>query len=132
MREADVDGALFNTVAVQMRLGMFDGEPSTQRYGNLGPRDVCTSTNRQLALEAARQGVVLLKNRGNSLPLSFRRHRTVAVVGPNSNATVQMIGNYAGDKCTWVDAATEVDADVERVSSCIDVGMGQGSFSGNK
>lgn len=96
LKEADINSALVNTFTVQMRLGMFDGEPSKQPYGNLGPRDVCTPSHQELALEAARQGIVLLKNHGPSLPLSPRRHRTVAVIGPNSNVTVTMIGNYAG------------------------------------
>lgn len=97
LKEIDIDGALLNTIAVQMRLGMFDGEPSAQPYGNLGPRDVCTQAHQELAVEAARQGIVLLKNQGPSLPLSHRRHRTVAVIGPNSDVTVTMIGNYAGN-----------------------------------
>ncbi|KAG4126792.1 hypothetical protein ERO13_D10G177400v2 [Gossypium hirsutum] len=100
LAEADVDLALANTITIQMRLGMFDGEPSAQPYGNLGPRDVCTPAHQQLALEAARQGIVLLKNSG-SLPLSTARHRTVAVVGPNSDVTVTMIGNYAGVACGY-------------------------------
>ncbi|KAE8724113.1 putative beta-D-xylosidase 2 [Hibiscus syriacus] len=98
--ETDVDMALANTITIQMRLGMFDGEPSAQPYGNLGPRDVCTPAHQQLALEAARQGIVLLKNSG-SLPLSTTRHRTVAVIGPNSDVTVTMIGNYAGVACGY-------------------------------
>lgn len=101
MAEADVDMALANTITVQMRLGMFDGEPSAQPYGNLGPRDVCTPAHKQLALEAARQGIVLLKNTMSSLPLSTSRHRTVAVIGPNSDVTVTMIGNYAGVACDY-------------------------------
>ncbi|KAJ8900421.1 hypothetical protein K2173_025198 [Erythroxylum novogranatense] len=99
--EIDVNGALINTLAVQMRLGMFDGEPSAHPYGNLGPNDVCTPAHQELALEAARQGIVLLKNQGPSLPLSARRHRTIAVIGPNSNVTVTMIGNYAGVACGY-------------------------------
>jgi len=94
--ENDLNLALANLISVQMRLGMFDGEPSTQPYGNLGPRDVCTSAHQQLALEAARESIVLLQNKGNSLPLSPSRLRTIGVVGPNADATVTMIGNYAG------------------------------------
>ena len=101
LNEFDVNNALANTITVQMRLGMFDGEPSAQPYGHLGPRDVCTPAHQELALEAARQGIVLLKNRKSSLPLSTRRHRTVAVIGPNSDATVTMIGNYAGIPCGY-------------------------------
>lgn len=80
---------------------MFDGEPAAQPYGNLGPKDVCTPAHKHLALEAARQGIVLLQNRGGALPLSPTRHRTVAVIGPNSDATVTMIGNYAGVACEY-------------------------------
>lgn len=98
LSEADVNGALVNTLTVQMRLGMFDGEPSAHAYGKLGPKDVCKPAHQELALEAARQGIVLLKNTGPVLPLSPQRHHTVAVIGPNSKATVTMIGNYAG-KC---------------------------------
>ncbi|KAI4303153.1 hypothetical protein MLD38_038817 [Melastoma candidum] len=99
--EGDVDLALANTITVQMRLGMFDGDLSSQPYGNLGPRDVCTPAHQRLALEAAHQGLVLLQNRQNALPLSTSRHRTVAVIGPNSDATVTMIGNYAGVACSY-------------------------------
>ncbi|KAK4737999.1 hypothetical protein R3W88_001696 [Solanum pinnatisectum] len=101
LKEAAIDTNLANTVAVQMRLGMFDGEPSSQQYGHLGPRDVCSPAHQELAVEAARQGIVLLKNHGPALPLSPRRHRTVAVIGPNSNVTVTMIGNYAGVACGY-------------------------------
>ncbi|CAL9075725.1 unnamed protein product [Musa textilis] len=99
--ETVVDAALTHTVAVQMRLGMFDGEPSQQLFGNLGPQHVCSEAHRNLALEAARQAMVLLKNDAGALPLSPSRLRTVAVVGPNSDATVTMIGNYAGVPCAY-------------------------------
>ncbi|KAL5541921.1 hypothetical protein UlMin_009631 [Ulmus minor] len=101
LSEIDVNNALANTVTVQMRLGMFDGEPSAQPYGKLGPRDVCSPSHQQLALEAAHQGIVLLHHRGPALPLSPARHRTVAVIGPNSDVTVTMIGNYAGVACGY-------------------------------
>ncbi|KAE8658768.1 Beta-D-xylosidase 4 [Hibiscus syriacus] len=100
LAEADVDMALANTMTVQMRLGMFDGEPSAQPYGHLGPKHVCTLAHKQLALEAARQGIVLLKNSG-PLPLSTSHHQTIAVIGPNSDVTETMIGNYAGVACGY-------------------------------
>ena len=99
--ENDLNLALANLITVQMRLGMFDGEPSTQPFGNLGPRDVCTPAHQQLALEAARESIVLLQNKGNSLPLSPSRLRIVGVIGPNTDATVTMIGNYAGVACGY-------------------------------
>jgi beta-glucosidase-like glycosyl hydrolase len=101
LKEADVNQALTNTITVQMRLGMFDGEPSALPFGKLGPRDVCTPAHQNLALQAAHQGIVLLQNRPRSLPLSRARHRTIAVIGPNADATVTMIGNYAGVACGY-------------------------------
>ncbi|KAJ9171741.1 hypothetical protein P3X46_015060 [Hevea brasiliensis] len=99
LSEADINVALLNTLTIQMRLGMFDGEPSAQPYGSLGPKDVCTPAHQVLAIQAARQGIVLLNNHGPPLALSTRRHRTIAIIGPNSNVSVTMIGNYAGVAC---------------------------------
>ncbi|KAL5204681.1 hypothetical protein ABZP36_009552 [Zizania latifolia] len=98
--DADIDAAVTNTVTVQMRLGMYDGDPAAQPFGHLGPQHVCTPAHQELALEAARQSIVLLKN-DRVLPLSPAAHRTVTVVGPHSEATVAMIGNYAGKPCKY-------------------------------
>ncbi|XP_065860356.1 probable beta-D-xylosidase 2 [Euphorbia lathyris] len=124
INEVDINGALVNTLTVQMRLGMFDGEPSGQPYGNLGPSHVCTQAHHQLALEAARQGIVLLKNDGPSLPLSPRRHPTVAVIGPNSNVTLTMIGNYAGVACRYTTPLQGIGSYARTIhkQGCADVG----------
>ena len=101
---------------MQFRLGVFD-PPSSSPYAGLGPEDVntaaskvtqrgtgraCLTAVQQLALEAARQAVVLLQNNGNVLPLSASRYTNVAVVGPNANGTTLMLGNYYGQPETIV------------------------------
>ncbi|KAJ0976145.1 hypothetical protein J5N97_018110 [Dioscorea zingiberensis] len=101
LTQVDVNNALTNTLTVQMRLGMYDGDPSRQPFGNLGPQHVCTQSHQHLSLDAARQSIVLLKNQPNSLPLSPSHFRNIAVIGPNSAATVTMIGNYAGIPCGY-------------------------------
>ncbi|KAK9704795.1 hypothetical protein RND81_07G011700 [Saponaria officinalis] len=124
LTENDVNNALTNTLTVQMRLGMFDGPPSAQPYGHLGPSDVCTPAHQELALDAARQGIVLLKNHGPSLPLSHIRHRTVAVIGPNSDVTVTMIGNYAGIACGYTTPLQGIGKYARTIhqQGCADVG----------
>lgn len=123
LTEADVNNALTNTITVQMRLGMFDGEPSAQPFGHLGPRDVCTPAHQELALQAARQGIVLLQNRARSLPLSTARHRSIAVIGPNADATVTMIGNYAGVACGYTSPLQGISRYAKTIhqSGCIGV-----------
>lgn len=94
VREREIDSSLNHLYVVLMRLGFFDGSP---KYESLGKDDVCTKSNIELAAQAAREGIVLLKN-NQTLPLSHHKVKTLAVVGPHANATAAMIGNYAG---TW-------------------------------
>ncbi|KAH0840843.1 LOW QUALITY PROTEIN: hypothetical protein HID58_092280, partial [Brassica napus] len=84
--EAAINKAISNNFLTLMRLGFFDGDPKKQIYGGLGPKDVCTPANQELAAEAARQGIVLLKNTG-CLPLSHTTIKSLAVIGPNANVT---------------------------------------------
>lgn len=100
VEESVVDQALIYNYIVLMRLGFFDGDPKSQPFGNLGPSDVCTNDHQSLALDAAKQGIVLLDNDG-ALPLSSNSTATLAVIGPNANATEVMISNYAGIPCGY-------------------------------
>lgn len=97
VNEGAIDNAISNNFATLIRLGFFDGDPGKQIYGKLGPKDVCTPENQELAREAARQGIVLLKNTAGSLPLSPTAIKSLAVIGPNANVTKTMIGNYEGN-----------------------------------
>merc|ERR1712025_728994 len=61
--QASIDAALTNMFRVRMRLGHFDPAES-QPYMQYGVDRINTPAHQQLALEAARQGIVLLKNSG--------------------------------------------------------------------
>ncbi|KAL1196260.1 Beta-D-xylosidase 3 [Cardamine amara subsp. amara] len=101
VNERAINKAISNNFATLMRLGFFDGDPKKQLYGSLGPKDVCTADNQELARDAARQGIVLLKNSAGSLPFSPSAIKTLAVIGPNANVTETMIGNYFGVPCKY-------------------------------
>ncbi|WCJ43056.1 beta-xylosidase 1 [Euphorbia peplus] len=96
VREEYIDRSLNYLYLVLMRVGFFDGIP---QYQSLGKNDICSNNNIALAREAARQGIVLLKNDHNTLPLQIVK--TLAVVGPHANATNATIGNYAGIPCRF-------------------------------
>ncbi|KAG6530925.1 hypothetical protein ZIOFF_004692 [Zingiber officinale] len=123
LRETDVDKAITNGFTVLMRLGFFDGDPrNAGPYAGLGPNDVCTPQNKQLALEAARQGIVLLKNQDNVLPLK-PGSISMALIGPHANATSAMLGNYNGIPCSYVSPLDGLSGHAETiyVPGCADV-----------
>ncbi|RZS00884.1 hypothetical protein BHM03_00030681 [Ensete ventricosum] len=124
LREKDVDKAIANNFAVLLRLGFFDGDPRKLPYGDLGPKDVCTAANQELAREAAGQGIVLLKNSEGSLPLDPKSISSLAVIGPNANATFTMIGNYEGTPCKYTTPLQGLAAKVKIVYApgCAKVG----------
>ncbi|KAF6149318.1 hypothetical protein GIB67_026174 [Kingdonia uniflora] len=134
LTEAPIDRAISNNFATLFRLGFFDGNPSTQLYGKLGPKDVCTPANQELALEAARQGIVLLKNSKGSLPLSPTKIKSLAVIGPNANVTKTMIGNYEGTPCKYTTPLQGLTAYVQTVYSpgCANVACKTAQVDGAK
>ena len=91
---ADIDLAVKHLFEARFRLGMFD-PPESVPWSKLTITDNDTPAHRQLALEAARKSVVLLKNERNTLPLKSTI-KTIAVVGPNADSLPVLLANYAG------------------------------------
>jgi hypothetical protein len=94
-----IDRALHNLFSIRIRLGLFDGNPAKLPFGMIGSNHVCSENHLYLALEAARNGIVLLKNTASLLPLP-KTSISLAVIGPNANASpLTLLGNYAGPPC---------------------------------
>ena len=83
-----------NLFRVQMRLGMFDPDEK-QPFRSYNASMVDSPRHRLLALEAARQGLVLALNKNDTLPLP-KAVQTLAVIGPNADATTTLQSNYHG------------------------------------
>ncbi len=92
--EAAIDQSLRRLFVARMRLGMFDPQASVP-FSTIGMDKVSSEQHRALALEAAEKSIVLLKNTGNTLPLS-QSPQTIAVVGPAADDPDVMLGNYYG------------------------------------
>ncbi|XP_062197312.1 probable beta-D-xylosidase 7 [Phragmites australis] len=99
LTQQDVDKAVKNLFATRMRLGHFDGDPKTNMYGGLGAAHICTAEHKNLALEAALDGIVLLKNTAGVLPVKRTAVASAAVIGHNANDVLALIGNYWGPPC---------------------------------
>jgi len=94
--EAAVDGALRRVLTMRMRLGMFD-PPASVPFHSIGERDVDSPEHAALALRAARESMVLLKNQAHALPLRADAKPgglKIAVVGPNADLLQAVEGNY--------------------------------------
>ncbi len=92
--EEEIDRSLRRLLRIRFELGMFD-PPERVPFAQI-PFEVCGSPeHRELALEAARQSIVLLKNEGKMLPLG-KDVKRVAVIGPLADDEMVLLGNYEG------------------------------------
>jgi beta-glucosidase len=94
LSEADVDRSVRRLFTARMKLGMFD-PPSMAPYSSITISQNDTEPHRDLALKAARETLVLLKNKDNLLPLGSR-YKRIAVIGPNADSVNPLTGNYNG------------------------------------
>src|SRR6266566_3987255 len=92
--EREIDVSVKRLMTARFRLGMFD-PPAMVPYARIPFSENDSPAHRALALQAARESIVLLKNEGNALPL--KKHiKTIAVIGPNADAPDVLLGNYNG------------------------------------
>jgi beta-glucosidase len=91
--ESVVDASLKRLFAARMKLGMFD-PPEMVKYAQTPASELDSDAHRALALKAARESMVLLKNNG-ILPLKPGVKR-IAVVGPLADQVTPLLGNYNG------------------------------------
>jgi beta-glucosidase len=92
--EAVVDQRLTALLRTMFRLGFFDPKDRVP-YNRIKPSENDTPEHAALALRAARESIVLLKNDG-VLPLKKEALHRVAVIGPNASSIPVLIGSYNG------------------------------------
>lgn len=92
--ENEINVAVKRLFTARFKLGMFD-PPEMVKYTKIPYSIVDSKQHKKLALETARESIVLLKNENNLLPLK-KDIGTVAVIGPNSNEWLMLLGNYNG------------------------------------
>ena len=90
--EKEVDTAVARILTKKFELGLFDNPYVDPDYAQ---RITNSPEHQKLALQAARDAIVLLKNDGNLLPLDAKKIKTVAVIGPNAAAV--HLGGYSRD-----------------------------------
>jgi beta-glucosidase len=91
LKESLIDELVAPMLTWKFRLGLFE-DPFVDPA--VAERIVGCQAHRELALQAARETITLLKNDGGLAPLNPDQIKTIAVIGPNADR--QMLGGYSG------------------------------------
>ena len=94
IKESDLDGHLRKTLMGRFELGMFD-PANMLPWANIPASNISSEEHNDLAVQAARESMVLLENSKGVLPLS-KSIKTLAVLGPNADDIELLNGNYGG------------------------------------
>lgn len=94
VKESQIDVSLRRLFKGRFDLGMFDPDEMV-KWSKIPYSVVDCQAHRDKALKMARESMVLLKNKNNTLPLS-KKIKTIAVVGPNANDSIMLWANYNG------------------------------------
>jgi len=92
--EEEIDIAFKRLFKARFQLGMFD-PPEMVPFSKLNLDVVDSKKHKEIALQTARESIVLLKNENNLLPLN-KNIKSIAVIGPNANNFEVLLGNYNG------------------------------------
>jgi beta-glucosidase len=106
-----IDRSVRRILRIKYLLGLFDNP-----YVDIdrAVKECNTKESRELALQTAREGIVLLKNEKNLLPLN-KNIKSIAVIGPNADAERNQLGDYVTHPVTQ-DVITVLEGIRKKVS----------------
>ncbi|BBE16158.1 beta-glucosidase [Aquipluma nitroreducens] len=85
-----IDNAVRHILKLKFKLGLFENPYVDPAFAT---KIVHSKEHIDLALQAAREGIVLLKNNKSILPLK-KNMGSIAVIGPNADAPMNQLGDY--------------------------------------
>ncbi len=91
LKEAQLDELIAPMLFWKFQMGLFE-DPYVDPAD--AERITGCAAHRTLALQAARESITLLKNENNLAPLDLKKHKTIAVIGPNAHRS--LLGGYSG------------------------------------
>lgn len=92
--EEQISVSVKRLFTIRYRLGMFDPVEKV-KYAQTPVTVLESEPHKAHALKMAQQSIVLLKNENNTLPLN-KKIKKIAVVGPNADNRIAILGNYNG------------------------------------
>lgn len=92
--EKQIDVSVKRLFMIRFRLGMFD-PASMVKWAQTPASVIERAEHKAHSLKMAQQSIVLLKNEANTLPLR-KTIKKIAVLGPNADNPIAVLGNYNG------------------------------------
>ncbi len=92
--EKEIDQSLKRLIIARIKLGLFNPQDQVP-FIKYDDSFIESDENKKLALQTARESIVLLKNEAQTLPIS-KKVKTITVIGPNANDRHFLLGNYFG------------------------------------
>ncbi|MCD6543341.1 MAG: glycoside hydrolase family 3 C-terminal domain-containing protein [Flavobacteriaceae bacterium] len=96
--EKEIDKSLKRLIIARIKLGLFNTQDQIP-FLKYDDSFIESDENKKLALQTARESIVLLKNEAQTLPIS-KKIKTITVIGPNANDRHFLLGNYFGTPTT--------------------------------
>jgi len=118
VKESAIDAKIKRILRVMFELGLFDKNDSAE------PDLINTKEHRQVALHAATEGIVLLKNTNNILPVNLKKIKTIAVIG--SGAINARVGGGGSSMVNPVFAVSPLSALKEKIGDKVKINFAQG------
>ena len=94
LKQSVLDSAVSRVLRNKFLLGLF--EHPYINFGSPAAQDSIHEEHKLIALKAAEEGMVLLKNENHTLPFKAKQIKRLLVIGPNANEV--HYGNYSNDK----------------------------------
>lgn len=116
--EKEVDKHVIRLLEGRFDLGEMD-DPKLVEWSKIPSSVLESKEHLNIALNMARQSIVLLQNNNNILPLSSSEK--IAVVGPNADNKTMMWGNYNGTPTTTItilDGIKKINKNVKYIAGC--------------
>lgn len=119
LSEAKLDDKVRRILRVMFTIGLFDDYQYDKSKVN-------TDEHKQVALDVAKDGIVLLKNNNSILPLDLNKIKSIAVIGPNSNVAVT--GGGGSSMVVPFSSVSPLEALQNKIGNKIKINFAQGSM----
>ncbi len=113
-----IDDKISRILTVMFKLGLFEHQFSPNKSL------VNTKSHQKAAYKTAVEGIVLLKNNNDALPLNFKKIKSIAVIGPN--AAVARTGGGGSSMVTPVYSVSPLEALKNKLPQNVKINFAEG------